>query len=371
MIRPGRDRTVLAVVGTRPEAIKMAPVIRALGRRSGVRCVLCLTGQHDELVSEVLRVFDLRPDCSLGVMRPDQRLGSLTGRLLTGLEEVGEQEAPDWIVAQGDTTSVLAAGLVAFYRGFRFGHVEAGLRTGDLMQPFPEEFNRRVADLVANALFAPTERARGTFIAEGAPPARIHVTGNPVVDALLEVTGRPAEASRPPAGLQPGRRLVLVTMHRRESFGARLTAMCEAVARVAELAGDLHVVLPIHPNPNVRSVVVAELGDRATVSLVPPLDYLTFVHLLLRRSALVLTDSGGIQEEVPTFGVPVVVMREVTERPEALETGRVWLAGRAADRIVALAERALRVDRSTIPPNPFGDGRAGERIAAILAAETG
>lgn len=365
----GSAPVVLAVVGTRPEAVKMAPVVCALRRRPELRCVLCLTGQHEQMVDEVLAAFDLVADHRLGVMRPAQELVELTARLLVALDGLAASVAPRWIVAQGDTTSVLAASLVAFYHGIRFGHVEAGLRTGDLRQPFPEELNRRLADLVADAHFAPTARARQVLLDEGVDPARIHLTGNPVVDALHAVAGR-SDASPPPGTDVASGRLVVATMHRRESFGPHLAELCDAIARVAQLAPDLRVVVPVHPNPQVRRVVEARLGAARGVSLVPPIDYLSFIQLM-RRAALILTDSGGLQEEAPSFGVPVVVMRDTTERPEALETGRVWLAGRTTDRIVALAEQALAVDRSTIPPNPFGDGRAGERIAAILAAETG
>ena len=364
--------TVLSVVGTRPEVIKMAPVLEALGRENGrVRSVLCSTGQHRELVDQALRIFDLCPDLSLGVMQPDQSLSKLTARLFDALDSVARDVRPDWIVAQGDTTSVMVSAMTAFYQHVPFAHVEAGLRTGDRTRPFPEEMNRVVVDKLADLMLAPTEHARRNLLADGAADRAIVVTGNTVVDALIAIASRDYDWSCGPlASLPQDRRLVLITAHRRENFGDALRRQCEAVRELAaRFAGDTHFVWPVHPNPHVVESVRARLGSLPNVSLVDPLDYVSLVHLM-RRATLILTDSGGIQEEAPTFGVPVLVLRDNTERPEGIEAGVARLIGSDPARIVSEASRLLNDPLAhaamATGVNPYGDGRAAGRIVEAL-----
>jgi len=363
--------TVLSVIGTRPEAIKMAPVLAELaGVPDRARSVVCVTSQHREMLDQVLRVFDVRPDHDLDVMTSDQTLADLTATLFARLDPVVAAVAPDWVLAQGDTTTVLVAALVAFYRRVRFGHVEAGLRTGDLGQPFPEEMNRRVSDGLASLLFAPTEVNRQTLLREGVEARRILVTGNTIVDALLAIAARPYDWAAGPLGTVPAdRRLVVVTAHRRESFGAPLAEICRALADVArEFAGDgVQVVYPVHLNPNVRQPVTARLGTLPNVSLIEPLDYVSMVHLM-KRATLILTDSGGIQEEAPSLRVPVLVLREITERPEAAAVGAIRVVGTTYERIVAEVRSVLKDPTAwrVSGPNPYGDGHAAERIVAAL-----
>lgn len=369
---------VLSVFGTRPEAIKMAPVVRELGRQGGqVRSLTCSTGQHREMLDQVLELFKIRPDYDLKLMRPDQSLSQLTARLFEGLDGVLRDSQPDWVLAQGDTTTVFVAAVVAFYHGVRFGHVEAGLRTGDKRRPFPEEINRRLADLVADAYFAPTERARQTLLAEGCPAETVHVTGNTVIDALLEVAARDyAWQAGPLAGLPGDRRLVLITAHRRESFGEPFRDLCLAIRELAErfAADGVHFVYPVHLNPHVRRPVQEILSGTSNITLLEPLDYLSLVQLM-KRSTLILTDSGGIQEEAPSLRVPVLVMRETTERPEGVEAGVVRLVGTRREQIVSEAVRLL-VDADAhramaSGANPYGDGQAAERLVRVLVSSEG
>ena len=331
---------VLTIIGTRPEAIKLAPVIQELGRLGDeVRSVVCVTAQHREMLDQILDLFAIRPDYDLDLMRPDQDLTQLTANLLGGLSPVVDEVRPDWILAQGDTTTVLASALTAFYRKIPFGHVEAGLRTGDLDHPFPEELNRRVADSVASLLFAPTEQNRRILLSEGIPNKRILVTGNTVVDALMEISAQPGDLTSPPlCDLPDDQELVLITAHRRESFGPQLREICFAIRELAlrfRNAG-VHFVYPVHPNPNVRQPVSEILSGMANVSLIAPVDYKAMVQLM-KRSILILTDSGGIQEEAPSLGVPVLVMRQSTERPEGVEAGVVRLVGTDRASIVGAA----------------------------------
>ena len=367
---------VLAVVGTRPEGIKLAPVIHELRRRPGVRCVVCATAQHREMLDRVLEIFGLSADHDLGVMTENQTPARVAAAVLRGLEPVLEAERPDWVLVQGDTTTVAAAALAAYYAGVRIGHVEAGLRTGDKWRPFPEEINRRVAGAIADLHFAPTASARANLLREGVPAEAVVVTGNPVIDALRWVAAQPP----PPAarelldrtGALDGRRLVLVTAHRRESFGAGIAAICRALRELAEAFPDLTILYPVHPNPNVRRPVHRLLGGVRNVVLTGPLDYATLVHVLAGAS-LVLTDSGGIQEEAPGLGKPVLVLREVTERPEAVQAGAARLVGTDPDRIVSEAARLLtdpaEYGRMARAVNPYGDGRAARRIVSALLGE--
>ena len=370
---------VLSIIGTRPEAVKMGPVVQALAREPAVDARVCVTAQHREMLDQVLEIFAITPEIDLDLMKPDQSLAALTAAILTHLDPILADWQPHWILVQGDTTTVMAAALLAYYHRIRVGHVEAGLRTGDKWQPFPEEINRRVAGVIADLHFAPTEWSRQNLLREGIPGENVLVTGNPVIDALHQVVSRPIPGeirallnklgiSETPNPEDP--RLVLMTAHRRENFGRPLENICAAIRAVADHYGDsLRIVYPVHLNPNVQEPVYRLLGDLANIHLLPPLDYLPLVHLL-KRASLVLTDSGGIQEEAPGLGVPVLVMREVTERPEGVEAGTVRLVGTDAQRIAAETRRLL--DDPTAytamaqAVNPYGDGRAAERIVAAL-----
>jgi UDP-N-acetylglucosamine 2-epimerase (non-hydrolysing) len=365
-------RKILSIVGTRPEAIKMAPVIRELAHRGGsFRSRVCATAQHREMLDQVLHLFDIRPDHDLNLMRDNQTLAQITAAALTGLDAVIRQEAPDWILIQGDTTTVLAAGLVGFYHRVRIGHVEAGLRSGRKYQPYPEEINRRVAGTVADAHFAPTEQAKQNLLREGIEESSIFVTGNTVIDALHFAADRPFDLARSPLADLPARkRWVLVTAHRRENFGVPLERICEALRLLAQrYAGTVQFIYPVHLNPNVEKPVRSMLGRIADISLLPPLDYLPMIHLM-KRCELVLTDSGGLQEEAPGLGKPVLVFREVTERPEGVQAGTVRLVGSDTARIVEETSKLLddrtEYERMSKAIQPYGDGRAAERIADIL-----
>jgi UDP-N-acetylglucosamine 2-epimerase (non-hydrolysing) len=363
---------VLSIVGTRPEAIKMAPVIRELARRGEkFHSRVCATAQHREMLDQVLRLFDIRPDHDLNLMRENQTLAQITTAAITGLDAVVRREAPDWILVQGDTTTVLAAGLVGFYHRVRIGHVEAGLRSGDKYQPFPEEINRRTASVVADLHFAPTAEARANLQREGVSADAIHVTGNPVIDALQYAAALPFDIAKSPlAALPADKRWVLVTAHRRENFGAPLERICEALRGLAlRYAGAVQWIYPVHLNPNVEQPVRRMLGRIPDITLLPPLDYLPMVHLM-KRCELVLTDSGGLQEEAPGLGKPVLVFREVTERPEGIRAGTVKLVGSDPVRIVAATSDLLddkdAYDRMAKAVQPYGDGQAAKRIVDIL-----
>ncbi len=368
---------VLSVFGTRPEAVKMAPVVRCLAQTAGIESRVCVTAQHRQMLDQVLQLFEIRPDYDLDLMRDDQGLAELSASIFTGLDPVLADFHPDWVLVQGDTTTVAIAALLSYYRRIRVGHVEAGLRTYDKWQPFPEEINRRVAGVTADLHFAPTEWTRRNLLREGIDDKIIVVTGNPVIDALQYVAGQPEPDSvcelaerlgiRSDPGAE-GRRLVLVTAHRRESFGAPLESICEALRQLAA-RGDIEIVYPVHLNPNVQQPVKRILGGVRHLTLLPPLDYLPLVHLM-KRSTLILTDSGGIQEEAPAFGKPVLVLREVTERPEGVEAGTVKVVGAEAGRIVreagSLLDDPTAYTRMAQAVNPYGDGHAAPRIVQAL-----
>jgi UDP-N-acetylglucosamine 2-epimerase (non-hydrolysing) len=366
-----RRPRVLSVFGTRPEAVKMAPVVERLRREPGVEARVCVTAQHRQMLDQVLGLFDIVPDFDLDVMEPDQALAPLTEAIFRRLDPVLEEVEPDWVLVQGDTTTVLATALLAYYRRIRVGHVEAGLRTEDKWQPFPEEVNRRVAGVLADLHFAPTETARENLLRENVPAERIVVTGNPVIDALRAIAARPYDpAGSPLADLPVDRRIVMVTAHRRENLGAPLEHIFTALQRLAHRYRDQVVfVYPVHLNPNVQGPARQMLGDIANVRLLDPLDYLPMVYLL-QRSTLVLTDSGGLQEEGPALGKPVLVMRQVTERPEAIAAGTARLVGTDAERIESEVRRLLDDPQAYAAmahaANPFGDGQAAERIVEAL-----
>ncbi|MBT0666176.1 UDP-N-acetylglucosamine 2-epimerase (non-hydrolyzing) [Geobacter pelophilus] len=358
---------VLTVIGTRPEAIKMAPVVKELARYpERIDSRVCVTAQHRQMLDQVLSLFGIVPEYDLDVMRESQSLIQVAANVMTGLEPVLKKVRPDWVLVQGDTTTVAAAAIAAFYCGARVGHVEAGLRTFNRQQPFPEEINRRLAGVLADLHFAPTARARQNLLNEGIPDENILVTGNPVIDALIEVSGHPYDPSSGPLQQIPwDNRLVLVTSHRRENFGAPMEEICQALLEITAACPDVTIVFPVHLNPNVREPVFRILGNVERIILIEPLEYLPLVHLL-KSATLVLTDSGGIQEEAPGLGIPVLVLREVTERPEAVEAGTVRVVGTDRARIVTEALRLLKdaeeYGSMSRANNPYGDGRAAERI---------
>jgi len=362
---------ILSIFGTRPEAVKMAPVIRELERTPNVESLVCVTAQHRQMLDQVLNLFEITPDVDLDLMRPNQSLAQLTARVFEKLDPVLADLKPDWVLVQGDTTTVMSAALLAYYHRIKVGHVEAGLRTGDKWQPFPEEVNRRVAGITADLHFAPTEWSRRNLLRENVPVEDIVITGNPVIDALHWVSQKPFDLSS--LGIQTTDvRLVTVTAHRRENFGGPLENICSALRYLAEhYADQVHFVYPVHLNPNVQEPVYRLLGDIPNITLLDPLEYLPMVHLM-KHSSLVLTDSGGLQEEAPGLGVPVLVLREVTERPEGLESGTLKLVGTDTERIVSETRRLLddvaAHARMAQAVNPYGDGRAAKRIVdAILA----
>lgn len=360
---------IALVFGTRPEAIKMAPVITALRAQPGTTTEIVLTAQHRELLDQVLDVFGVRADHDLNVMQPRQSLAELTGRLITAVDGWLETSRPDVLLVQGDTTSAFIAALAGFYRGVPVAHVEAGLRTTDAGNPFPEEMNRRLVTRLATVHFAPTETARRALVAEGVPDNRVFVTGNTVVDALHTMCASPAFArAAMPIESRDGDVIVLVTMHRRESWD-RIDDVCAALADVAAARPHVRIVLPVHPNPAVREPIRRALQAVSRVELVDPLDYLSFLKLM-KASRVILTDSGGVQEEAPVLGRPVLVLRDNTERPEAVEAGVAKLVGTTRDVIVTELLKLLDDERAwsamATPSSPFGDGHAADRIASIL-----
>lgn len=368
-------RTVMFVFGTRPEAIKMAPVVKAFRDRPDLFDTrVCVTAQHREMLDQVLKLFDIRPDHDLDIMKPGQDLFDITGNILAGIKPVLAQSRPDLLFVHGDTTTTLAASLAAYYSRIPVAHVEAGLRTGNKLAPYPEEMNRRLTGALADLHFAPTTTARDNLLREGVEAAAVHVTGNTVIDALLDVSGR----LRNDAGLRtalaqrfdfldPGKRLILVTGHRRENFGAGFENICHALSDIAEEHPDVEVLYPVHLNPNVRRPVNEILASRrlTNVHLIEPVDYLPFVYLM-DRSHLIVTDSGGVQEEAPSLGKPVLVMRDTTERPEAVAAGTVELVGTSRSRIRQQTSRLLldagAYERMSQAHNPYGDGHAAQRI---------
>ena len=367
---------ILSVFGTRPEAIKMAPVVHALQQApNSFESIVCVSAQHRAMLDQVLGVFGLSADYDLDLMTSGQSPAEVTARVLERLPALLRQVRPDVLLVQGDTMTTFAAAFAAYLERIPSGHVEAGLRTGDRYQPFPEEMNRVMTTRLASIHFAPTEQARSALLAEGVPASDVHLTGNTVIDALLQ-TVRPDYRFRSPklAALDPDRRLVLITTHRRESFGAPLQSTCAAIRDLAERFPDLQFVLPVHPNPEVKQTVERLLCDLAGMFLIDPVDYLEFVHLM-NRSYLVLTDSGGVQEEAPSLGKPVLVLREVTERPEGVQAGTAVVVGTNRERIVEMASKLLTsrdaYQKMANAVNPYGDGHASARIATALAERFG
>jgi UDP-N-acetylglucosamine 2-epimerase (non-hydrolysing) len=357
-------KRILVAIGTRPEAVKLAPVVHALRRQPWAEVRVLATAQHRQMLDQVHGFFGITPDRDLDLMRPDQSLADLTARMLAALDPALAAESPDLVLAQGDTTTVMVTALACFYRQIPFGHVEAGLRTGDVHNPFPEEMNRVLVGRMANLHFAPTEGAACNLRREGIRADRVHVTGNTVIDALLWAADRVDTVPfTPPAG----KRLILVTAHRRENFGAPFESICAALRTLAD-CGDVRLLYPVHPNPNVRDVAHRMLGDHAAIDLVAPLDYPAMVAAM-RACHLILTDSGGVQEEAPSLGKPVLVLRTTTERPEGVAAGAAKLIGTDRGAIVAAANELLDDEAAYAAmagvANPYGDGHAAERIAEL------
>ena len=374
-------KTVLLVFGTRPEAIKMAPLVKRMQNSRDLRCLVCVTGQHRQMLDQVLHLFDIQPDYDLDIMKPGQDLYDITCRVLAGMRDVLDQSAPDLVLVHGDTTTSTAAALAAFYKRIPVGHVEAGLRTHNIYSPWPEEMNRQLTGRMATYHFAPTPLSRSNLLREGVDDSRIFVTGNTVIDALHHVVNKLRDDARlreqvygelcrlgyDIMRLEGGRRLVLITGHRRENFGQGFLDMCHGILRLCKKYPQVDFVYPMHLNPNVRQPIHEVFGANSptNVFFIEPLDYLPFVALM-ERSYLVLTDSGGIQEEAPGLGKPVLVMRDTTERPEAVEAGTVRLVGTRADAIER--EASLLLDSSehykemSQAVNPYGDGKACTRI---------
>lgn len=372
-------KKILLVFGTRPEAIKLCPLVKRLKADGDFHVEVCVTGQHREMLDQVLSVFGVTPDADLQVMRPDQTLAGVTGMILSAMDEYLAKSKPDMVIVQGDTTTVMTAALAAFYHHIAIAHVEAGLRTGDLYSPWPEEGNRIIAGHLADLHFCPTETSRDNLLREGISPQKIFVTGNTVIDALLDTVARLKDLKPRidgiPEDIQPGtsgKRMVLITGHRRENFGEGFHNICNAIGELAAAFPDVDFVYPVHMNPQVRKVVAEVLRQNQqhdNVFLIEPLTYERFVAMM-QRADVILTDSGGVQEEAPSLGKPVLVMRDTTERPEALAAGTVKLVGTDRALIVAEVSRLLTdtgyYNKMADAKNPYGDGKACQRIAEIL-----
>jgi len=369
---------VLTVFGTRPEAIKMAPLVKALGEQASIESLVCVTAQHRQMLDQVLELFEIQPDYDLDIMCPGQDLYTITSNILQRIGEVYQACRPDVVLVHGDTTTTFAASLAAFYQRIPVGHVEAGLRTHNLYSPWPEEANRQLTSVLAHLHFTPTPISRQNLLVENVDATRIHVTGNTVIDALLAVKAK-FEQSQELAGhmaqrfpfLRDGARMVLITGHRRENFGDGFERICQAIHTLAQRHPEVDFVYPVHLNPNVREPVMRLLSNTPNIHLIEPLDYLPFVYLMM-RSYVILTDSGGIQEEAPSLGKPVLVMRDTTERPEAVEAGTVRLVGTNAasivDNVHELLTNRAAYERMSFAHNPYGDGRACARIVDALVA---
>lgn len=358
-------KKIMFVMGTRPEAIKLAPVVLLARQQPQLEVKVLATAQHRKLLDDVLRVFEIEPDFDLNVMSDNQALSEVTAKVLTGVEKILKKEKPGLVIIQGDTNTVLSTALACYYQRIQLVHVEAGLRTYDKFQPFPEEINRRLVSHLADFNFCPTPRARENLLKEGVKENKIMVTGNTVIDALLLALKKPMLSKREFAGIDFSKKIILLTAHRRENFGQPLENICLAVKDIVERFGDVEVVYPVHPNPSVQKTVKRILGSQPGIYLLPPLDYLSFCHLM-QKSYLILTDSGGIQEEAPSLNKPVLVLREVTERPEAVEVGAAKIVGTGRRRIANKVSSLLRdkelYGQMARISNPFGDGRAARKI---------
>ena len=370
-----KSHRVLVLLGTRPEVIKLAPVIMALRERADlIKTVVCSTGQHREMFAQAMEGFGLTADIDLGLMTPGQTLAGITSQAFAAVDKILEQQQPTMVIVQGDTTSAMVGAMCGFYRRITVGHVEAGLRTGDIHSPFPEEVNRCIVGKVAGMHFAPTQRSADNLLREGVPAASVFVTGNTVVDALRWMRERlpveaPAELPAAVAGAISNHRLLLVTGHRRESFGDGIASICNALRQLAEEFPDTFIVYPVHLNPNVQQPVRAILSDHPRIALLPPVAYGTLLWLM-ERATLILSDSGGIQEEAPSFGKPLLILRDTTERPEVVDAGCARLIGTTQEAILSNARQLLSdaaaYREMTAKPNPFGDGHAAVKIVAAI-----
>lgn len=361
---------ILSVFGTRPEAVKMAPVVNLLEKTAGIESRVCVTAQHRQMLDQVLSLFDIKPHYDLNLMREDQSLAQLSASIFTHLDPVLSDFKPDWILAQGDTTTVAITALLSYFNRIKFGHVEAGLRTHDKWQPFPEEINRRVAGVTADLHFAPTEWAKNNLLREGIDEKIIKVTGNTVIDALKFVSKQPEpdEIKQLISDQMQGKRIILVTAHRRENFGVPMEHICHALRELA-IDPTVKIIYPVHLNPNVQEPVNRILKGVQNITLLPPLEYLPLIHLM-KHAAVILTDSGGIQEEAPAFGIPTLVLRDVTERPEGVAAGTLKLVGTETSNIVKETKRLLNDptahEQMSQASNPYGDGHSAERIIQAL-----
>lgn len=358
---------ILVIFGTRPEAIKMCPVINALKSQPTLQTIVCLTGQHKEMLLPVMQIFDLKADYNLAVMQNNQTLSSLTNKLLNGLDKVFFKEKPDLVLVHGDTTSAFVASLVAFYHQIPVGHVEAGLRTYDLNSPYPEEYNRQAIDLVSRLYFAPTDLAKKQLVKEGKNETSIFVTGNTVIDALKTTVKN--DYKHPLIDWLEGSKGILLTTHRRENIGQPMRRIFTAIKKIVETNSDVKVIYPMHKNPKVREIAVEVFNNHDRIKLIEPLDVVTF-HNLMNKSYFIMTDSGGIQEEAPSLGKPVLVMRDTTERPEGVTAGTLKLVGTDIERIFFEANRLLTdvnyYQKVSLINNPYGDGLASERIVDVI-----
>jgi len=360
---------LLITFGTRPEALKLAPLILNAQKDNSLETVICATGQHREIVDQVNKLFGIVPDFSLDIMVPKQTLHELTARVLLKFSPILETTKPDWVLVQGDTTTVMAASLLSFYHRIKVGHVEAGLRTKDKFHPFPEEINRRIASVIADLHFAPTSLAKNNLLKEGIPLDKIIVTGNTIIDTLQMISKKTFNVEKSILKDIPfEKKLILITAHRRENFGKPLLNICSAIKQIINIFDDVHFVYPVHPNPNVHDIVHKELGGDKGITLLPPIDYEALVYLL-KNAVMVLTDSGGLQEEAPTFGIKVLILREKTERPEGVEVGIAKIVGTDSQKIISgvrniLQEREMGLNLSV--QNPYGDGNASKRIIRAL-----
>lgn len=363
-------KNILIVFGTRPEAIKMCPLVKELKKDKSIQTVVCVTGQHREMLDQVLHIFHIEPDYDMNIMIQNQTLSNITMRIFENIQKIIEEEKPDIVLVHGDTTTAFAVSLVCFYTGIRVGHVEAGLRTYNLASPYPEEFNRQVIDLVSDIYFAPTEHARENLVKEGKPAEKIYVTGNTVIDAL-KTTVRSDYENEHLKWAQDSR-LILLTAHRRENLGDLMKNMFGALKRVVQEFPDIKVIYPVHKNPLVREIADEVFAGTDRIKMIEPLNMVDF-HNFMARSYLVLTDSGGIQEEAPSLGKPVLVMRNTTERPEGIEAGTIKLVGTQEDRIYPEIKKLLSDEKAyeemSRAVNPYGDGKASERIVRILSGE--
>lgn len=362
---------VLNIIGTRPEAVKMAPIVNAMKADNAFEAITLVTAQHREMMDQVLRLFNITPDIDLDLMKPSQTLSDLTAHIIGSLDPVLNFVKPDWVIAQGDTTTVMAAALTAYYHQIKFGHVEAGLRTFNNYEPFPEEVNRRIAGTIAAAHFAPTTTSKQNLLNENIPAETIFVTGNTVIDAVQRIANEPA-----PAEILAlltgfvGKKLILLTAHRRENFGKPIEDICEAVVTLARTRSEeIHFIYPVHLNPNINDVVRAKLAGYSNITLLPPMDYLPMAHLV-KNAHIVLTDSGGLQEEAPSFGKPVLVLRNVTERPEGVDAGTVKLVGTDPEKIIdqtnLLLDDQSHYEKMARSINPYGDGKSAPRILEAI-----